>query len=126
MRRDQVVLADGNLYFNRSGTTIVQTVEILAEIFHGYPAGREGKAWVRHSRLREWELVRQRHATACASNQPSYADPVTGYEVFTADFLRSRGYCCGNNCRHCPYPDDVRAATMSNSPTAATHEKADR
>jgi iron complex transport system substrate-binding protein len=31
-----VALADGNLYFNRSGTTIVETVEILAEILHGH------------------------------------------------------------------------------------------
>ncbi len=113
VRNDQVALADGNTYFNRSGTTIVQTVEILAEILHGFPAGRQGKAWVRHSRLREWELARQRHASACASSGPSYADPVTGFDVFTANFLKNRGYCCGNDCRHCPYPDDVRAAAMA-------------
>jgi iron complex transport system substrate-binding protein len=68
VRRGQVALADGNLYFNRSGTTIVDTVEILAEIFHGYPCGREGKAWIRLSRLGEWEQVGQRHAQACANN----------------------------------------------------------
>ena len=110
VRRDQVALADGNLYFNRSGTTIVQTVEILADILHGYPSGREGKAWVRPSKVGEWEMIRQRHANACASQRASYADPFTGYEVFTADYLLNRGYCCGNGCRHCPYPDDVRAA----------------
>jgi iron complex transport system substrate-binding protein len=118
VRRGQVALADGDAYFNRSGTTIVQTVEILAEILHGYPTGREDKAWVRHCRLREWELFRRQHANACASNRPSYADPLTGYEVFTADFLLSRSYCCGNNCRHCPYPDDVRAAAMRNNQVA--------
>jgi len=26
-----------------------------------------------------------------------------GYYVFTAYYLERRGYCCGNNCRHCPY-----------------------
>jgi len=26
-----------------------------------------------------------------------------GLMVFTAAFLRRRGYCCENNCRHCPY-----------------------
>jgi len=26
-----------------------------------------------------------------------------GLVVFTADFLKRRGYCCENNCRHCPY-----------------------
>lgn len=35
VRAGRVTLADGNLYFNRSGTTIVETVEIIAEILHG-------------------------------------------------------------------------------------------
>lgn len=26
-----------------------------------------------------------------------------GKMVFTADFLRRRGYCCESACRHCPY-----------------------
>jgi hypothetical protein len=26
-----------------------------------------------------------------------------GYLVFTAHYLRERGYCCGSGCRHCPY-----------------------
>ena len=26
-----------------------------------------------------------------------------GMMVLTARFLRNRGYCCGNGCRHCPY-----------------------
>jgi Family of unknown function (DUF5522) len=25
------------------------------------------------------------------------------YLVFTAAYHRKRGYCCGSNCRHCPY-----------------------
>ena len=25
------------------------------------------------------------------------------YMVFTAKFLRDRGYCCESGCRHCPY-----------------------
>lgn len=27
-----------------------------------------------------------------------------GLMVLTAHFLQKRGYCCGNGCRHCPYP----------------------
>jgi hypothetical protein len=27
--------------------------------------------------------------------------------VFTARFHLKRGYCCGNNCRHCPYGDEA-------------------
>lgn len=26
-----------------------------------------------------------------------------GYIVFTEVYLRKRGYCCQNGCRHCPY-----------------------
>lgn len=25
--------------------------------------------------------------------------------VLTEHFLKKRGYCCDNNCRHCPYKD---------------------
>ena len=28
-----------------------------------------------------------------------------GLLVFTAEFLRKRGYCCESGCRHCPYGD---------------------
>jgi hypothetical protein len=26
-----------------------------------------------------------------------------GLLMFTADYLRRRGYCCGSGCRNCPY-----------------------
>lgn len=26
------------------------------------------------------------------------------FMVLTGHFLLKRGYCCGNGCRHCPYP----------------------
>ena len=26
-----------------------------------------------------------------------------GYYVFTAKYLKERGYCCSNGCRNCPY-----------------------
>jgi iron complex transport system substrate-binding protein len=47
VREGTVAVADGNLYFNRSGTTIVETVEILAEILHGYRGAdrRHAGAW---------------------------------------------------------------------------------
>jgi iron complex transport system substrate-binding protein len=51
VQNQRVVFADGNKFFNRSGTTIVETVEIIAEILHGWktPAGWEGKAWRRYA-----------------------------------------------------------------------------
>jgi iron complex transport system substrate-binding protein len=103
VRDGKVVLADGNRYFNRSGTTIVETAEILAEILHGYPAGHRGRAWEVYSRPEVRALIGERHAHACANNQPTYLDPVTGFTVFTANYLKGRGYCCGSGCRHCPW-----------------------
>jgi len=35
VRQGNLVFADGNLYFNRSGMTVVETAEILADILHG-------------------------------------------------------------------------------------------
>lgn len=32
-----------------------------------------------------------------------YLEPGTGRMVFTAAYLRKRGYCCGSGCRHCPW-----------------------
>ncbi|MGB0864422.1 MAG: DUF5522 domain-containing protein [Saprospiraceae bacterium] len=26
-----------------------------------------------------------------------------GLYVFTAKYLKERGYCCGNGCKHCPF-----------------------
>ena len=48
----KVALADGNKFFNRSGTTIVETVEIIAEILHGWepPQSWRDKAWRQYQR----------------------------------------------------------------------------
>ncbi len=43
------------------------------------------------------------HSEACEAQSDFYIDPVTGYQVMTSYFLKNRGYCCKNNCRHCPY-----------------------
>ena len=46
-------------------------------------------------------------------NSPLYGDELKegadfyiskdGYRIMTEKFLRNRGYCCGNGCKHCPY-----------------------
>jgi iron complex transport system substrate-binding protein len=47
VRKNNVAFADGNLFFNRSGMTISETTEIIAEILHGCPFGErtEGIHW---------------------------------------------------------------------------------
>jgi hypothetical protein len=29
------------------------------------------------------------------------------FMVFTAHYLRRRGYCCERGCRHCPYQSEI-------------------
>ena len=45
----QVIIADGNQYFNRPGPRLVESLEILAEIFHPdmFAFGHEGTGWKR-------------------------------------------------------------------------------
>jgi iron complex transport system substrate-binding protein len=47
VRQGNVAFADGNLLFNRSGMTVSQTAEVIAEILHGVSFGRrtEGVCW---------------------------------------------------------------------------------
>jgi iron complex transport system substrate-binding protein len=44
VRKGNLVFADGNLFFNRSGMTISQTAEIIAEIMHGISFGGTSSA----------------------------------------------------------------------------------
>ena len=41
-----------------------------------------------------------------------YIDEQTGYLVFTAAYHLKRGYCCGQKCRHCPYPKDAHKTAV--------------
>lgn len=47
VREGKVAFADGNLFFNRAGMTVVRTAEILAEILHGVVTGApsQGRYW---------------------------------------------------------------------------------
>ena len=49
VQNGNVAFADGNLFFNRSGMTVSQTAEIIAEILHGVSFGEktEGIHWLR-------------------------------------------------------------------------------
>lgn len=37
------------------------------------------------------------------SEEPDYYLNEDGLMVFTASYHLKRGYCCGNDCKHCPY-----------------------
>ena len=53
--------------------------------------------------------IRRAHDAANDNGEPGYRDPRTGLFVLTSDYLARRGFCCGNGCRHCPYPPDEQA-----------------
>ena len=46
------------------------------------------------------------HDAAVAAGEPGYLDPDTRLFVLTEQYLRDRGHCCGNGCRHWPYPSE--------------------
>jgi hypothetical protein len=48
------------------------------------------------------EILR-RHQGAIEVGDSTYADPTSGFAVFTAQFLADRAYCCLSGCRHCPF-----------------------
>ncbi|MEM4270983.1 MAG: DUF5522 domain-containing protein [Candidatus Pacearchaeota archaeon] len=50
-----------------------------------------------------YEKILDLHEKACRADQITYDDPETGFTVFTYTFLKNRGFCCENKCRHCPY-----------------------
>ena len=63
VKKGRVALADGNKYFNRSGTTIVESVQILAEILHRDQVEQcwHGTAWWNYPALsRRTEAARVR------------------------------------------------------------------
>jgi iron complex transport system substrate-binding protein len=47
VREGKVFVADGNIYFNRSGPSVFETPRVLAEMLHGgrIPQKHEGAAW---------------------------------------------------------------------------------
>ena len=60
VQNGNVAFADGNLFFNRSGMTVSQTAEIIAEILHGVSFGEktEGVHWCRSDASVARDLIR--------------------------------------------------------------------
>jgi iron complex transport system substrate-binding protein len=61
VRQGNVAFADGNLLFNRSGMTVSQTAEVIAEILHGVSFGErtEGVHWRRIETLTKRDSRRE-------------------------------------------------------------------
>ena len=64
VKTGRVFFADGNKFFNRSGTTIVETAEIIAEILQGFRLREswEGGAWQRYANVPEERALQIAHS----------------------------------------------------------------
>ena len=51
-----------------------------------------------------YEKIMAAHDAAVSEGLTEYKDPKTGFSVMTEPFLKTKGFCCKNECRHCPYP----------------------
>ena len=58
------------------------------------------------------EMIERMHRDASDRGRKAYRDPATKCRVCTADFLASRGVCCGCDCRHCPFPEGQRKSAL--------------
>ena len=99
VRNGRVYAVDANSYFARPGPRVVEGAELLARLIHpslfaNEPAPAEftnasqpvDVALLQGSLEREKDYYMEGEAL-----------------VFTAAYLKRRGYCCGSGCRHCPY-----------------------
>jgi hypothetical protein len=37
-----------------------------------------------------------------------------GLFVFTKEYHLKRGFCCGNNCKHCPWKNEIKDLNIEN------------
>jgi uncharacterized protein DUF5522 len=51
----------------------------------------------------DYDDVIAAHEAAVRAGEAGYLDPTTGLFVLTVEYLRERGSCCDQGCRHCPY-----------------------
>ena len=93
VKNGRVYAVDANSYFARPGPRVVEGAELLAHLIHPelFDSTPEDFQIVDVSLLKG----------QLTEGRDYYLE--SGAMVFTASYLKRRGYCCGNGCRHCPY-----------------------
>jgi iron complex transport system substrate-binding protein len=99
VRNGRVYAVDANSYFARPGPRVVEGAELLARLIHpqlfaGEPLPPEF--------ANAFQPVDTNLLKGSLSEDSDYYIE-NGAWVFTASYLKRRGYCCGSGCRHCPY-----------------------
>ena len=54
----------------------------------------------------QYEEIKILHDKSNIEESKFYIDPETGYKAIPSHVHKTRGKCCGNMCRHCPYKWD--------------------
>ncbi|HSK63775.1 MAG TPA: DUF5522 domain-containing protein [Pyrinomonadaceae bacterium] len=99
VRNERVYAVDANSYFARPGPRVVEGAELLARLIHRDVFAGEP---VPPALANAFQPVDINLLKGSLSEDTDYYSE-NGAWVFTANYLKRRGYCCGSDCRHCPY-----------------------
>lgn len=99
VKNGRVYAVDANSYFARPGPRVVEGAELLARLIHPEEFKNEllPPEFTNAFKPVDTRLLKG----SLSENSDYYIEH--GTWVFTASYLKRRGYCCGSGCRHCPY-----------------------
>ena len=95
VRNNRVYGVDANSYFARPGPRVVEGAELLAKLIHP-------ELFDSAPSTNDFQQVDLPLLGGSLDEEKDYYFE-NGFMVFTAGYLRRRGYCCGSGCRNCPY-----------------------
>lgn len=100
VQNGRVYAVDANSYFARPGPRVVEGAGLLARLIHPALFTNEPLPPEFTNAFQPVDVALLKGSLA--EEKDYYIE--NGAFVFTANYLRRRGYCCNNGCRHCPYP----------------------
>jgi iron complex transport system substrate-binding protein len=99
VRNGRVYAVDANSYFARPGPRVVEGAELLARLIHPALFADEP---LPAEFTNAFQPVDTGLLRGLLEERKDYYIEGEAF-VFTGSYLKRRGYCCGNGCRHCPY-----------------------
>lgn len=105
--RNDCPLASGHLY---RGTCWCASMEVPVELLQRVPEAARRLSCI--CRRCVEDALRCRPLPKPGAGD-YYLDSTTGRMVFTEQYHRRRGYCCGSGCRHCPWIPDRKTNGQS-------------
>ena len=98
VRDGRVFAVDANSYFARPGPRVIEGAELLAQIIHPEIFKQSGIP----DRSSSFQPIDVSLLQGILDSERDYIVE-NGAMVFTASYLKRRGYCCDSGCRNCPY-----------------------